>query len=461
MNAARQRARGRGYFRIFSVAFCAFAGAFGCQAPSVPVKSPAELAQPMIAIPAGAKLAPLKLSGVAVNIPRGKRLGGYRFVPYTCRAFSRDIFWNTGRMQVRDDEFSDLFYDAFRAAGYNVVRDPKRLFREARGEPPATYLVGARIEDVAMDVCDRMDWWVGYQLNRQGGSASLRVSWQLFDTIEQKVVYEATTEGAATIDAENAVPDGEIALLNSAFTQAAANLAANPDFYKLVSKTPSTRADLQRAAGAPLRFSPTAMFHGPILTQMDYVRLGVVTILAGTGQGSGFFIAPRLILTNNHVVRGQDIVRVTLVTGRTLLGEVIRSHPQRDVALVSVEASGHSPLPLRLDRVLKIGEEIYAIGTPLDRSLSGTVTKGIVSAFRSNTAGFEDIQADVGINPGNSGGPLVDASGNVVGITYAEVLRPDSGAAAGLNLFIPIRDALDKLGLAPDDVVTGQPAATR
>ena len=71
---------------------------------------------------------------------------------------------------------------------------------------------------------------------------------------------------------------------------------------------------------------------------MDYIRLGVVTLSVADQHGSGFFISPTLILTNNHVVRGHDIVRVTLITGRKLLGEVVRTHPQRDVALVSVES---------------------------------------------------------------------------------------------------------------------------
>jgi S1-C subfamily serine protease len=458
MNKENKPKRVWGYFRAI-LAICAVSSVSGCGEP-LPVKSPAEVARAPIAVPSDARLSPIKFAGVTVDIRRGTKIGSFEFVPFTCRRFSDNVFWNEGRVRLQGLEFSDLFHEALHTAHYNVVGDPKRLFQEARGEPQPSYLVGARIDQIAMNICDRSDFWDGHPLNRQSGSVSLRVDWQVFDAIERKVVYETTTEGAATTDTENAVPDGEVALINLAFEKAATNLAANRGFYKLVSTPLTIHAELQRAAGAPLRFMPVENFRGPILTRMDYVRLGVVTISTSDGHGSGFFITPRLILTNDHVVRGQDIVRITLVTGRTLLGEVIRSHRPRDVALVSVEAGGHSPLPLRLDRVLKIGEEVYAIGTPLDRKLSATVTKGIVSAFRSSEAGFEDIQADVGINPGNSGGPLLDASGNVVGITYAEIGPRNSASPTGLNLFIPIRDALDKLGLAPDDPQTGRPTTS-
>ena len=97
---------------------------------------------------------------------------------------------------------------------------------------------------------------------------------------------------------------------------------------------------------------------------------------------------------------------------------------------------------------LTVSEEVYAIGAPLQERLRGTVTRGIVSAFRRDRlTGLETIQADVSIQGGNSGGPLVDAQGNLVGLTVAGYVVPGSTGSAGLNLFIPIGDALDRLRL--------------
>jgi serine protease Do len=210
--------------------------------------------------------------------------------------------------------------------------------------------------------------------------------------------------------------------------------------------------------GPAIRFQPVPAYSTPITDQMDDIRLGVVTLSAGNSHGSGFFISPRLILTNHHVVAGRNVIRVTLLTGRSFLGEVVRTHPARDIALVSVESGGHRPLPLRT-APLKVGDNVYAIGTPLMQQLSGTVTRGIVSAFRTSAKGFEDIQADVDIHGGNSGGPLLDDKGNVVGVTYAG--HGGAETSVGLNLFIPINDALRMLNLAPDDPVTGRPTAGR
>ena len=229
MNAGdRQRVK-RGALRPIVLVICVLGSVSGCDSTPTPVavKSPAEVTLAPIAISANAKLAPIKLAGVIVDIRRGTKIGSFEFVPLTCRPFSDYVFWNEGRVRLKSTEFSDLFHEAFHAAHYNVVGGPKHLFQQARGEPRPSYLVGARINQIAMNICDRSDWWDGHPLDRQSGSVSLRVDWQVFDAIERKVVYETTTEGAAKTAIESAVPDGEIALLNLAFEKAAANLAAN------------------------------------------------------------------------------------------------------------------------------------------------------------------------------------------------------------------------------------------
>jgi S1-C subfamily serine protease len=406
----------------------------------------------------GTKFAPIRLSNVVVNVRRGTRVGKYLFSSMTCFPFSHHVIWNEGRVSIKPRLFADLFHGAVSDAGYNVVGDPSRVFQEARGEPEPAFVVGARIDKINMEICDRYKTPGIVPLDRQSGKIAIRVTWQVFDVLNKRIVYETATDGGAEIRA--AIRDGETALFFEAFTNAASNLAGDNGFQRILSQPPSGEvlATLSKADGPPIHFRPLSPFRTPIAEHMDHVRLGVVTLSSGSGHGSGFFISPRLILTNHHVVRGREIVRVELVTGRKVLGEVLRSHPQRDVALVSVEAGGHRPLPIRT-RPAVIGEDVYAIGTPLHQSLSGSVTKGIVSAYRSNEAGFEDIQADVDIQPGNSGGPLLDASGNVIGISYAGI--GGTGRSVGLNLFVPLGNAIRMLGLSPEDPQTGRPTASR
>ncbi len=157
------------------------------------------------------------------------------------------------------------------------------------------------------------------------------------------------------------------------------------------------------------------------------------------GEGSGFIISNNgQILTNAHVVEGADIVNVTLKDGRSFKGKVMGSDPVTDVAVVKIEANNLPIVPVGNSDQLKPGEWAIAIGNPL--GLDNTVTTGIISATgRSSSAvGVPDkrvqfIQTDAAINPGNSGGPLLNASGQVIGMNTAIIQ-----GAQGLGFAIPI-----------------------
>ena len=97
-------------------------------------------------------------------------------------------------------------------------------------------------------------------------------------------------------------------------------------------------------------------------------------------------------------------------------------------------------LPLRHEEG-RVGEEVYALGSPFGKVLSGTLTRGILSAKRV-LEGVPYLQSDVAINPGNSGGPLIDSEGRVLGITQLQ------SSGQGVNLFIPIDEALEKLAVS-------------
>ena len=170
----------------------------------------------------------------------------------------------------------------------------------------------------------------------------------------------------------------------------------------------------------------------------------MVTVRTAAGHGSGFFIdSEGYLLTNEHVVEDASLVRIILRTGRQVVGEVVRSDSRRDVALVRVEETNVPAVTVTFSEP-EVGTEIFALGAPRDEELSGSVTKGIVSAYRVQD-GLRFIQSDVNVQPGNSGGPIVNEAGQVIGITSKGMLI--GGVAAGINYFIPISDALDALGI--------------
>ena len=160
------------------------------------------------------------------------------------------------------------------------------------------------------------------------------------------------------------------------------------------------------------------------------------------GTGSGFIInKDGQLLTNAHVVDGADTVEVVLKDGRSFEGKVVGTDTLTDVAVVKIEGDNLPTVTLGDSEQLRSGEWAIAIGNPL--GLDNTVTTGIISATgrSSSQVGVEDkqvefIQTDAAINPGNSGGPLLNASGQVIGMNTAVIQ-----GAQGLGFSIPINTA--------------------
>jgi serine protease Do len=136
---------------------------------------------------------------------------------------------------------------------------------------------------------------------------------------------------------------------------------------------------------------------------------------------------------------------VLIVTSDSeIYGQVVRIDAQRDVALVKAEGTTNYPLKTSTKEV-RIGEQIYAVGTPLSEELSFSMTRGIISGKRS-VNGLPLLQTDAAINPGNSSGPVLNENGDVVEISVSGIFSK-SGGSLNTNFVIPIDDALQKLGL--------------
>ena len=163
------------------------------------------------------------------------------------------------------------------------------------------------------------------------------------------------------------------------------------------------------------------------------------------GQGSGFILDKQgHILTNNHVIDNAQRVEVTLSDKHKYKATVVGVDKDHDLALLMINnASNLQPATLSESESLVVGQRVYALGNPF--GLSGTMTRGIISAIRSirGPAGNpidNAIQTDAAVNPGNSGGPLLNARGEVIGIT---TLIANNGAdqSSGIGFAIPINTA--------------------
>ena len=164
------------------------------------------------------------------------------------------------------------------------------------------------------------------------------------------------------------------------------------------------------------------------------------------GQGSGFILDKSgHILTNYHVIAGANRgIEVQLSDKRKFSARVVGFDRTHDLALLQIDAPNLQPVTLADSSHLNVGQKVYAIGNPF--GLSGTMTRGIISAIRpiksEGGAPIEDaIQTDAAINPGNSGGPLLNSSGEVIGINSMIVSSNNADQSAGIGFAIPINTA--------------------
>jgi serine protease Do len=325
------------------------------------------------------------------------------------------------------------FRDEMTKAGYpNPFKDQSAFDDDKKPSDPGDFQVGLTVRKFEVNVCNRSgDQW---------GGAYVEAKWELYSKKARKVVFDVVTEGSYQNTGPEKMRFDE--LLQRAFAVATRNMLAEKKFADIltgavvlpVAEAPAgSDVVLHRAAQAP---------QGGVASNVTLLRVAVVTVDTGKGTGSGFFISPEgHLLTNHHVVGDTKFVKIKLATGRELIGEVLRTDPQRDVALVKTEPIGVQPLPIR-NTEPNVGEDMYVIGSPLGDRLNGTLTKGVLSGHRTlNEQRF--IQSDVAILPGNSGGPLLDSSGAVVGITALGL----ASGMANLNFFIPIGEALSKLSV--------------
>lgn len=428
---------------------------------------------PAIETSADARPAPFMLSRVVARLPVGAELGVVGTGEY-----GLGCLWPwavAGRDTLHGEIDRESAREAFNAAmeglGYDVAGSGEHLFEEEETADMlrSEYRVAARIVEVRMEGCLRRPDPIYGGATGIGGEMFMAVEWSIFDTIARRTVYKARTQGYGRSDAPNR--EGISLLISAAFEMAAHNLGADKGFHDLIfygEKPENWRKKKTLAEDRPRRFDPNERLVLPDLPlsrepfaprAAEAARLAVL-VQGGVGHGSGFFLTQEgHILTNFHVVG--DAQRVRIVTAgkkKRLAAEVLRAARTRDVALLRLESVPEDLkimiLPLRTSRP-EVGERVYAVGAPTFTRLQDTVTSGIVSAWRQKM--FEErqsyIQADVEIHGGNSGGPLIDANGNILGISARGISESQSSLGSGLNFFIPIAEALAALDLDEPPVV--------
>ena len=228
--------------------------------------------------------------------------------------------------------------------------------------------------------------------------------------------------------------------LSKAFRRAAETATPAVVVVRSTAKPKKGAARGQRGGGAnPLKGTPfEGMFPEGLPEGFEFNLPEGSGAPGRSGVGSGVIVdAGGIVITNNHVVEGADEVVVELADGREFKAVDIKTDPESDLAVVRLaEAKGLPTAKMGDSDALEIGDWVIAIGNPFE--LETTVSAGIISGKGRELGGIrraQFLQTDAAINPGNSGGPLVNLSGEVVGINTA--IASNSGGYQGIGFAIP------------------------
>ena len=181
------------------------------------------------------------------------------------------------------------------------------------------------------------------------------------------------------------------------------------------------------------------------------------------GSGSGFIITTNgYIVTNAHVVENAEKLTVIMHSGEEYDAKLVGADKTSDIAVLKIEQGGLTALPLGDSDQLRVGEFVFAIGDPVESELHGSVTFGIISALsrRVTIEGYTNtyLQTDAAINLGNSGGPLINMSGNVIGMNSAKSVTAgydsygNAISAEGIGFALPINKVYE---IASQLIATG------
>jgi len=407
--------------RVMLIVLAVWATACAAQAMPKPAVPPPIQVSPL---PPGSATRPITLTRAIITMKDGEIW--QHLNNGICALGPLESRWNAGSTELKIGRFQSVFDEEKKR--YSFSSGSENLFEDG---PSDGLQVGLNITEIKSYLCERL---VDYS-----ATTLIRAEWQVFDPLKREVLARISTSGGVDRAFKSAGIEDHAVM--EAFRENVRLLLADQGFRNIVLAS----GDATSAVAGPAKTPITLAISKPADRPIGEAPGSVVAIFTGSGFGSGFLVSDDgYLLTNQHVVGAAATVRLRWSDGLESTGEVLRVDKRRDVALIKTSPrAGRQPLDLRRGTP-GVGEAVFAIGTPLDPSLQNTVTKGIVSANRI-LDGFAFIQSDVTVDHGNSGGPLLDDKGRVVAITVSKI-APDDGQR-GLNLFIPIGDALDFLAL--------------
>lgn len=413
-----------------SVAFVVLALTTGCATviEHVEIKQAIEITDQSL-------IKPIAITKVAATIRRGTVVGVIS-EGWLCTG-GDDIKWRSGdKVYLSSEDLVDVFRDELEANGWPVVGSTEDLF-EGYDVSGAEVLIAARVTDLVAFLCAPNSVFGNWDIK---GSLKLEIEWQVYSPARRTLIGKINTGGSAELKKAN--DDAGFELLRDAFAVAVNNLIASHDFLAMVERSSGLMTAPDPESGHVIDNKRESF--RTLEAAIAAVKKATVTVRSAMGHGSGFAVGDgSYVFTNAHVVGDAKFVTLLTEGGIEIDARVETVSLERDTALIRIDSLRLPAVHLNV-RIPASGANVFAVGSPLLEEMSGSVTSGIISGTRIMD-GYEWIQSDAAISPGNSGGPLMDSNGSVIGISTAGIRV--GGTQVGLNLFIPIGDALAFSGL--------------
>lgn len=372
---------------------------------------------------------------VQCNLVNVRLKGGDKMGNFLVRDEPMEILYFGKSLDVDADHLKSNVNGTLKDLGFNVPGGETRSVFSTGSN--SRYTLQGEMREVKYDIKATHKY---ESLARFETHCAVEVTWKLVNQNRQ-TVYEQKTTGKGVKFEKGGSAAFEDAFENSLYT-----FLGNKEITTALAK-PS--GDAATAAVSLDKLTPITVRRAtlPKLTADNGVGTAarsVVIVETTDGHGSGCVIsADGYIVTNAHVVGQEDEVKVLLPDGVQSKGRVVRVNPEMDLALVKIESDGLTAFQLPSGSLADIGADVFAIGTPADKELGQTVTKGIISA-RRKIEGHSFLQTDVSINGGNSGGALVTRSGQLLGIVNAKLVGK---GIEGIGFAIPAEQVSEALQL--------------
>ena len=333
-----------------------------------------------------------------------------------------------GEISVAGESARIQFLETLRANGYPAMGAESVVFDQDSSEK-ARFALGGTAGELECSPTAHPPW----------RRCSLGIQWEVMDRQRKTVTYRTITRHLAT----GADPDRLGAeLVQGAFQ----SLLSRPAFVNALKKQKEVSAERPNHPAATFkRCRPDAM---AMPGAAEKALEATVLVESGDALGSGVVISPDgLVLTAAHVLADAGHTTIQLRNGTRLPAIVVRSDRRDDVALLRAESKDSTACLAARSEPMRVGDEVYAIGSPLGKTFSFTLTRGIVSGFRQIDA-VSYLQTDASVNRGNSGGPFIDSLGRWTAITSWKAV---GGGVEGIAFGVPLAAALSGLGLQPGE----------